>query len=140
MGKGQKKAMLTSQAQRTVRVQQVFTMMCECKSTATIVKTIMEQHGVKRNTVEAYIRGANKELKEMYSAQKEDKVAKAIAQRENVIEKLTEQGNYAMVSQALADKAKLEGLYEKEQQETTIVIPTIHLHQVTTMDEVKKIG
>ena len=116
-----KKTPVTSAA-RKLRVQEVFEMILELKSTATIITHMKKKHGVTMNTVYDYITDANRLMKRHVKIKQEDALNKAIAQRETIVENLIIEGSFAAAAQALADKGKLEGLYEVEDKKTTVNI------------------
>ncbi len=107
------------------RVQDVFNMMMESKSSATIIATIREKYDVSAATVGRDTTRALKMLKKQLAIKKADKVLKAVGQREHIIEKLMDSEQYAMASQALADKNKLENLYEQDHIEPGVVIEVV---------------
>ena len=101
-----------SAAEVEMRIQEIFEMMCESKATAYIEKTMMDKYGVQRRQVITYTAKARTKMMTMLEGKKQDKLTTALHQREHIIQKLMDTKNYAMASQALSDKNKLEGLYE----------------------------
>ncbi len=111
-----------SAAEKKLRIYQVFEMVIESKSTASIIKFCMDKWGITIGTSYQYLTGANKVMEEHLQGKRKDSIKKAIHQREFIIEKLMDSEQYAMASQALADKNKLEGLYAQDEATDTTVI------------------
>ncbi len=112
-----------SSAERKRRVYEVFEMIIESKSTASIVKYCMEKYGVTLDTSYKYVASADKVMSEHLQGKRKDSIKKAIHQREHIIERLMDSDQYAMASQALDSKNKLEGLFtESETTDATVVL------------------
>ena len=114
-----------SSAQKALRVAEVLDMIIVSKSTATIIKIMIEKYGVNRPTVDRYIKAATLILRKQMSIKKTDKINRALAQREHIIEKLMDVESYAVAAQALSDKNKLEDLYSHDEVATNVVIKVI---------------
>ena len=103
-----------TQADKRVRIETVADMLLASKSTRTIVKFIMSEYSVAIQTAYHYIQDADKIIAKTLQGEREQKVKRAIGQREDLIEKLISEGSLAMAAQVIADKNKLEALYETE--------------------------
>ena len=109
-------------AEKAKRVHEVFIMLSESKSSATIYAFIEEKYGLKPRMARKYMQDATKVMKSMLEDNRENVLAVAVHQRQVVIEKLMETENYAMVSQAQGELARLLGLYDQPDVDATVVI------------------
>jgi len=110
---GNRKGMSHSKAEREMRVQEVFEMVVNGKSTFTIVKHCKEKWGVANTTAYAYVTSADKKLTTVLATKREVRINRAIAQREMLIEKMLDSDQLAVAGQMMGDSAKLMGLYEQ---------------------------
>ncbi len=126
---------MSTQSQKKVRIHKVFKMLCEGSSTATVHDYMKKEWKLSVRSRTYYIKESYDLMKRMLSAEKETLIAKTLHQREFVIEKLATAGNFAMMSQAISDRDKVLGLYEKNEDDKTVTSPVIHLHKVATRAE-----
>ena len=120
-----KNATASSQSQRSVRIHDVYKMLCEGYATAEIYDVIQDKHGVKDEAVKKYIHEARKLLHKRLDADKESSLQSAIALRETLISKMIRSGQLAAAAQALMDKNKLENLYESADVEQNVTIKIV---------------
>ncbi len=111
-----------SSAEKKRRVFEVFEMIIASKSSASIVKFCVDKWDVRVTTAYRYISLSNDLMKEHLQGKRKDKIRVAIHQREHIIEKLMGTKQYAAAVQALADKNKLENLYETDTHDVTVDI------------------
>ncbi len=116
------KAHMVSAAEKKMRINTVFDMIIEGKATTTIVKFCMSEWGVVQRTGYAYLTDADKILKNVLKVKKREKINRAVAQREFLIERLIDGGAYGAAIQGLADRDKLQGLYEQTDTDITVTI------------------
>ena len=112
----------TSSIEKKVRIQKVFTMIVDARSTATIVEFCKKEYKVSFQTVYSYIKEADVFVAETLFAECVVKLSRAVAQREKLIEKLIDDGSYTAAGQLMMDREKLFGLYEATKQDTNITI------------------
>jgi hypothetical protein len=111
-----------SKAERKRRVHSVFELLVEGTATVAVVKFCMDEWDVAWGTAYHYIRAADKLMAKALAAKREDRISRAIAQREHLIEKLINAGQFAAAIQGLADKDKMIGLYEQPEHESNVTI------------------
>ncbi len=109
-------------AERKFRVHKIFEMLIAGKAAATVIKFGVEEFGVTAQTVGRYIESADKLMAETLKGKRKHKINRAVTQREVLIERLIETGNYGAAIQGLADKDKLLGLYEQGAAEVSVNI------------------
>ncbi len=116
---------ILSNGERKVRINEVAELLIEGKSTASVRKHCSDKWDLKRDAISKYITAADKLIGEAMKGKKVAKIARAVAQRENLIEKLIDTKNYGAAIQGLADKDKLQGLYEQDAQEVNVSIEVV---------------
>ncbi len=107
---------------KEMRIHTIFKMLSEGYATATIHDHMEEKWKLGQRQRTDYLRWAYASMKKMMSIEKETLIAKTLHQREFVIENLSKSGNFAMMSQAIADRDKMLGLYEKEEIDANVTI------------------
>ncbi len=103
-----------AKVEKDLRVQTVFEMLVEGKSTVTVSKFCMKEYGVCQRTSYRYMQEADKVISAMLKSKKKSKIDRAISQRELLIEKLIDSNQLAMAAQVMADSGKLQGLYAQD--------------------------
>ncbi len=117
-----KKVKAVNQKDKAMRVHVIFKLLCEGSSTATVHEYMEENWGLHDRQRRSYLKWAYDEMKKMMAVEKDIHIAKTIHQREYVIENLSKSGNFAMMSQAISDRDKVLGLYEKETIDANVTI------------------
>jgi len=101
-----------TKTERLLRVHKVYEMLLASKSKVKITAYCRDKWGVKEPTAREYVKDAHKAIAESLQGNKIEKLNKAIAQRENIIDTLIENEAYGLLLQYMVDKSKLEKLYD----------------------------